>query len=251
LLYGFDSSKVLDRYGWNKNVSVDGSTSSLVMKPGPSDKGDYLSAGIAPKERFRVPVTVEIDVTPVDIASMLRLELMGGNVSAHGQHLFFLRSDDGFRKTAVVEASTGQGERGTTHFAETVRVDKPFEKSFRLPIPNVKNKDTYTALIGAFHKGSLRISRLAIQGNVVPTYGIRLDKQGESIFAKQLLPDGIAKRAGIREGDVIVAINGDQPSTVDDAMEKMMAVGFGRELKVAVKRGTEQRTFGLKAEWGD
>jgi len=128
LLYGFDSSKVLDRYGWNKNVSVDGSTSSLVMKPGPSDKGDYLSAGIAPKERFRVPVTVEIDVTPVDIASMLRLELMGGNVSAHGQHLFFLRSDDGFRKTAVVEASTGQGERGTTHLAETVRVDKPFEK---------------------------------------------------------------------------------------------------------------------------
>lgn len=249
LQYGFGAANVLETYGWRKNVSVDENAHSLVMKPGPSDKGDYLSAGLAPRGRFRVPITVEIDTTSLDGASMLRLELSGGNVNAHGQHLFFLRSEDGFRKTALVEASTGQGENTTKHFSASVQLREPFEKSFRLPIPNVKNKDVYSVLLGAFYKGALRISRLSIQGHMVPTFGIGLDQQGGTIFAKQIIVGGLAERAGLMEGDVIHSINGDHPSTVADTMEKMMAVGFGKELTLAVRRGSEQKTFTLKAEW--
>jgi regulator of sigma E protease len=61
----------------------------------------------------------------------------------------------------------------------------------------------------------------------------------------QVLPDKPASRAGVQEGDTIVAING-QPVRQWYELLELLQANPGRKLKVEVARGGQRRTFDIK-----
>jgi len=166
--------------------------------------------------------------------------------------LFFLYNNDGLSKQAVVEASTAQGEKAEMRLKkETVRLGEAWEKSFRLPIPNAKNNDVYGLLIGAFNQCEVKVRGITITGQPVPLFGIGLDNQGPTVFVKMIAPNSLAKNAGIQEGDVVVTINGEEPKSMADALERMTSVGFEKPCEIVVSRGSEKKTFTMQAKWDE
>ena len=248
--FRFDKPQTMAAFTFVRNVSVE--NGFLVMKPGKSDKGDYLSSGFSPKGRLRVPLRVDVDVESMRGNALLRMELNGGSVAYNANQLFFVYNNDGLSKETVVEASTGQGEKAEMRLKkETVRLGEAWEKSFRLPIPNAKNNDVYSLLIGAFNQCEVKVRRITITGQPIPLFGVGLDAQGLSVFVKMVVPNSLAKKAGIQEGDVVVTINGNEPKSMADALERMASVGFEQPCEIVVSRGSEKKTFTLKASWDE
>ncbi len=248
--FRFDKPRAMEEFTFARNVSVD--DGFLVMKPGKSDKGDYLSSGCAPKGRVRVPLRIDVDVESMQGNALLRMELSGGGVAYNANHLFFLYNRDDLSKEVVVEASTGQGPDAEQRLKkETVSLSEAWEKSFRLPIPNAKNNDVYALLIGAFNQCEVQVKQITITGQPIPVFGLGLDAQGPTIFVKMIVPDSLAKEAGIQEGDVIVSINGREPKTMADALERITSVGFEQPCEVVVTRDSEKRTFKMQATWDE
>jgi hypothetical protein len=248
--FRFDDPQTMAAFTFARNVSVN--DGFLVMKPGKSDKGDYLSSGFSPKGRLRVPLRIDVDVESMQGNALLRMELNGGSVAYNANQLFFLYNNDGLSKEMVVEASTGQGDKAEMRLKkETVRLGKAWEKSFRLPIPNAKNNDVYGLLIGAFNQCEVKVRRITITGQPIPLFGMALDAQGPSVFVKMIVPNSLAKNAGIQEGDVVVTINGNEPKSMADALERMASVGFEQPCEIVVSRGSEKKTFTLKASWDE
>ena len=248
--FRFDQPQTMAAFTFARNVSVD--DGFLVMKPGKSDKGDYLSSGFSPRGRLRVPLRVDVDVESMRGNALLRMELNGGSVAYNANQLFFLYNNDGLSKEMFVEASTGQGEKAELRLKkETVRLGEAWEKSFRLPIPNAKNNDVYGLLIGAFNQCEVKVRRITITGQPIPLFGMGVDAQGPSVFVKMIVPNSLAKKAGIQEGDVVVTINGNEPKSTADALERMASVGFEQPCEIVVSRGSEKKTFTMKASWGE
>ena len=248
--FRFDQPQTMAALTFARNVSVD--DGFLVMKPGKSDKGDYLSSGFSPRGRLRVPLRVDVDVESMRGNALLRMELNGGSVAYNANQLFFLYNNDGLSKEMFVEASTGQGEKAELRLKkETVRLGEAWEKSFRLPIPNAKNNDVYGLLIGAFNQCEVKVRRITITGQPIPLFGMGVDAQGPSVFVKMIVPNSLAKKAGIQEGDVVVTINGNEPKSTADALERMASVGFEQPCEIVVSRGSEKKTFTMKASWDE
>ena len=61
-------------------------------------------------------------------------------------------------------------------------------------------------------------------------------------------PDSPARRAGLREGDVIVALDGQPVAGVDDLHRVLSDVRAGGRSELTVLRGTERLQIGIVPE---
>lgn len=62
----------------------------------------------------------------------------------------------------------------------------------------------------------------------------------------QVFGDMPAARAGLKPGDVVVAVNGNEISTFDQLIEAVNAKSPGQQLRLEVRRGAETLEFGVK-----
>ena len=74
--------------------------------------------------------------------------------------------------------------------------------------------------------------------------GIGVVQDGENIVIMTIFEDTPAAKADVREGDIIVEVDGKEPKTVDDAVE-MITGEAGTKVKVTVRRGDETIDFDL------
>ena len=75
-----------------------------------------------------------------------------------------------------------------------------------------------------------------IDGDIARYYGREVEK-GLSVL--NVDPQGPAYAAGIRTGDVLTAINGNEPTTVLDFRRRIYAAGVGEKLDLTWQRGKE------------
>lgn len=93
-------------------------------------------------------------------------------------------------------------------------------------------------------EGRIRRSHIGVGGQNVPLHR-RLARHYQlaaatTVLVIEVAPEGPAKRAGLREGDLIVEFNG-QPIPSIDALHKLLTVEqIGVEAKLTVIRGTEK-----------
>ena len=78
-------------------------------------------------------------------------------------------------------------------------------------------------------------------------YGYQLNlKKGVYIF--QVVPGGPADQAGLRKGDVITAIDGDEIKGVSDLRAKIAEHSVGDKIELTVQRGNQERKASLTLE---
>jgi S1-C subfamily serine protease len=71
----------------------------------------------------------------------------------------------------------------------------------------------------------------------------RADDAGTGALIGDVMPDSPAAKAGLKAGDVIVSVDGKAVSGPEELRAAVQRAGAGKEVKVTVRRGDEQREF--------
>lgn len=90
---------------------------------------------------------------------------------------------------------------------------------------------------------------MEIHARFVPKIGIGYGARDTDIFVKMLESEGLTKRAGIQEGDIIKSINGKTPKTIPEAIGMIREYEIGAEIPVVVERRNEQKEVAIQNDW--
>lgn len=136
-----------------------------------------------------------------------------------------------------------------------VNLEQACEQTFRMPVPNIRIKSTSLVGLSCIMAGNgqsagkaTTLSRLEMRGRVAPMLGIGLQDRQGVIFAGSVVPNSVAQRAGIQQGDVILSINGKQPAKVADAMELIGLLQIGEKSVIKIQRADKTLELSLVAE---
>jgi S1-C subfamily serine protease len=81
-----------------------------------------------------------------------------------------------------------------------------------------------------------------------PWLGVNADELHGRLFVSRVTPGGPADKAGIKRGDVIVGVNGEQPKSLADFYRKVWAQGpAGANVPLDVLQDKELRRLDIKS----
>jgi len=130
-----------------------------------------------------------------------------------------------------------------------VTLDQPFEKQFRLPVPNAKISEPMCLKIARlWGDKTTKVSRLEVRGQLAPTFGLEMAERQGMIFVKGFVPNSLAEKARFQIGDVVTAINGKKPQTMQEADDMLSRVPIGDKVVFTVQRGEKTEDLPVVAE---
>jgi len=239
-----------DVLGDSQNARFDQRFKALTLT---STKGD--ESRLTYSYRVKPPFTIVYDRSLLMDKTSLQTVISLGtpaeslfiNLFSHG------RRDKSAAKLGAFWLETKQDrqqERIQLFKAIDFNVKEGVSKTFRLPLPNVKiATPCLLSFKGSSSQHSIQeISRLLIEGQVTPLFGIGFDERRGVIFAKQIVKDSLAEQAGVRIGDVILKINGEQPSDIQQAMSLVGSTVIGDTAKLDIERAGKPMTISIKSE---
>ncbi len=93
--------------------------------------------------------------------------------------------------------------------------------------------------------GEVRRGVLGVRGNDLThdiAKALKLDAN-QGAFIGEVIADSAAAKAGLKSGDVIIAVNGDTIRTFADLIARVGTIGAGKEMKITVLRDGKKRDF--------
>lgn len=86
------------------------------------------------------------------------------------------------------------------------------------------------------------------RGPVRPWLGVNADEFRGHLFVSRVSPDGPAERAGLRPGDIVVAVSGEHVSTLAEFYRKIWGRGgAGVEVPIRVLQGAQLREVSVRS----
>jgi serine protease Do len=116
--------------------------------------------------------------------------------------------------------------------------------SFAIPSNLVRKVVSDLIAYGVVQRGFIGVSIADVTAEMARSKGL---KSAEGVYVSGLSPNGSAKEAGIKEGDIIIAIDGETTRTSSELQEKIVNNHKPGDLvKVTVNRDGEERIFEVK-----
>jgi hypothetical protein len=254
LVHDFSDPDDLDVLAYMKhNLTIDKDSGLVVFTPGPLPDGFSMRPGADwfYAKKFHLPITVICDVFKhggehfaIHVSGqqgMLQCRLWSKESSL----------DDPFNVVFDWIENGDGGKRNATALSDVkgVTLEQPFEKQFRLPLPNVKINESFVFdLSRAIGKEPTTISRLEVRGQIAPMFGMEVDEKVGTVFAKKVSPNSLGERAGFQIGDVISAINRKRTQTRTEAIDMLSRLPIGEEAVFTIQRADKTRELRVVAE---
>ncbi len=115
--------------------------------------------------------------------------------------------------------------------------------SFAVPVSIVKKVMDDLLKYGVVQRGFLGVSIQDVDAKLADEKGIR---KIEGVYVAAVSEDGAADKAGIKEGDVILKINGKEVNSSSALQEEVSRYYPGDEIEVTLKRKGDEKTLKAK-----
>ena len=236
-------------YGPILNVRVDKKQKCLLLKADTVPEADKKFSQVTYPQKFRVPFEVACDLSVTGNKFLFQIQPLP-TLLGHPQALVNIKSADAFANKVTVDvASMSRDAQGKPTFEpplmkeETISLDEPWEKRFRLTVPNVRSRDAYVLRMGTLGESAVEIGSLMVRGIPLPSVGINLGAKDGVVFAQSVFPGSLAEKTGVVSGDVISAIRGKVATTVNEAAEALGDLPFNEPSEITIQRGDSKKTI--------
>lgn len=239
-------------YGPVLNVRVDKKHQCLVFKADTVPEADKKFSQVTYPQKFRVPFKVTLDLSVTGNKFLFQIQPLP-TLLGQRQALVNIKSGDAFANKVTVDvASMTRDAQGKPTFEpplmkeETISLDEPWEKRFRLPVPNVRSRDAYVLRMGSLGESAVEVGSLMVSGVPLPSIGVTLGEKDGIVFAAGVVPKSLAEEAGVEVGDAVNAIQGKPVSSVNEAVERLSDLPLGETSEITIQRGDDKKTIRVK-----
>ncbi|MEY8200950.1 MAG: Do family serine endopeptidase [Colwellia sp.] len=114
---------------------------------------------------------------------------------------------------------------------------------FAIPSNMMHNLITQIIEFGEVHRGILGVSGRSVNSEIAKAMELETSQGG---FIEQVMPDSAADEAGIKAGDVIIAVNGKAIKSFFELRAKIGSIGANKKVKLTVIRDGDNKVFTVK-----
>ena len=193
--------------------------------------------------RFEFPAVVCFSELPTEQRCGILLHMFVGPTGFVGVNFGRGTDDKTFTEVFWWDMNNGKPKQ-RTQILQSMPFDiaEGVERKFRLPLPNVRIQETGSLqLVGWGDEGTkASVVHLMVQGCLHPSLGCDFAERMGLVFVQSIVPGGFAEKAGVKVGDVVLAINGDKPQSVSDAMRLYGKVPIGDDISITIRRGDKE-----------
>lgn len=238
------------------NVRVDKDQKQLLFEAAPAKGFDRKASQITYPTRLRVPFEVSIDLAASGKDFMFQINPMPTQLGQR-QAIVNIKSDDALRSMATVSvANMTRDAQGKPTFdaplleEQRISFEKPWEKKFRLPVPNIRSRDAYNLRLGVIGDSGVSASSLTVSGIPLPLLGMKLGEKDGVVFAETIQPNSLAEKAALQSGDVLVEVRGKTPTSGNEAVEMLADMPFNEASEITIQRGDRRKTVRITPTFG-
>lgn len=211
---------------------------------------------------LRFPCTLSLDITELRDA---RLGIQFVSSSCHLE--VYVESENGLRASATLRAqcgNIGQNQK-LTKVERSVQLSRPDEVRFQLPQTEQQLAQLITldALIfpsnptGPEPSGS--INNVVVKARKDRSLGLGLKVDRGQVVVERIEPDGLAAAAGIRIGDILVAVNDQKTLAHVDAwslpgiamaviLPRSKVLGVRQDVHLSLRRSGEEKAVTIQQD---
>jgi hypothetical protein len=91
------------------------------------------------------------------------------------------------------------------------------------------------------------IERVRTSSPVLPFLGVQLDGVAGQVSVKQVFENGVADKAGVKTGDILLSVNGQRVRDAESAVEAISSSPIGEEVTLKIRRQGKEIELKAKA----
>jgi len=114
---------------------------------------------------------------------------------------------------------------------------------FAIPSNMMHNLVKQIIEFGEVHRGILGVSGRSVNSEIAKAMELEISQGG---FIEQVMPNSAADEAGIKAGDVIIAVNGKTIKSFFELRAKIGSIGANKKVKLTVIRDGDDKVFTVK-----
>ncbi len=249
IIHSFDRSDELPSiFNSVHNAELDRSLGAVTFKPRKND-----NSVVAYWSFVQLPAVICYDRLPIEGNSGIVLHFNVGNPAVGSLGINFGRENDGKIFTGVYwdDAKDGKATKHTQLLDRTpFDIEEGTKRKFRLPVPNVRIEENCLVWLEGWSDEGTKsdMVHLLVQSRLHPILGIGFAEGMGMVFAKSVNHGSFAEKAGLKAGDVVLSINGQQPKSMADAMSLCRKVSISDRVQIKIRRGDEEREVKMVVE---
>ncbi|WP_408900645.1 Do family serine endopeptidase [Photobacterium piscicola] len=111
---------------------------------------------------------------------------------------------------------------------------------FAIPSNMVNNLTAQIIKFGQVRRGTLGVQGRELTAELAQTFGYDTN---QGAFVNQVMPNSAAQKAGLKAGDIIIAVNGDPIRSFSELRAKVATLGAGKTLTLKAMRNGKLQQF--------
>lgn len=231
-------------------LSIDRTAGALLLTPILVGKGPVKKSSFSFPRYTKAPVTETIDFEKFDNYTVfLTLKFAEGLLQVRVSPRHPGWQQDGSRLgatfTPIVNKRAG---KESVILEGRLEPEKLAEYAFHVPAdPSILGERCELNVHLQGHEPA-SIARLDVRAKVPPTFGSVWEADKGDLKVKMVIKGGPSEKAGLRAGDVLVSLDGGNPSNVADLIDRLGRHAVGDEAELVVRRGGQEKAILIKGE---